>query len=316
MISEHEELVKATYSVLLNRDPEPAGLKHWSTALQGGLLREDFLRAILSSLEFREKMDATEGFSKYQDVDFIIPIQGHQIRAPAADLSLVPHLLDHRSWEPHLTRYLTLYLRPTDVFMDVGSNLGYYTILCAPLVKRVIAFEPVSITHKYCKANIALNNLENVDLYQYGLWNKNMNILTRIDLSNLMSTSISQNKGTSYLEPIHCVSLDSMIRSGELHLPRLDVIKMDIEGAEALALKGMEQAIMQFRPKILMELNRPALERFGKTINDIWEFFVNISYKIEAFEHWEEADPKPVKSIQELKLLCPSDSLIDVLAVG
>jgi FkbM family methyltransferase len=315
-MSEHQEFVKAMYNLLLNREPDPAGLKHWATALQNGLRKEEFLHAVLASLEFREKMGLTEGFSKYQDIDLIVPIRAYQLRVPAADLVLVPHLLDHRSWEPHLTRYLTLNLKSTDVFMDVGANFGYFTVICAPLVKRVVAFEPVSITYKYCKENISLNGLTNVDLYQFGLWHEDKTSYIRIDSSNLMSSSISQDTHDSYGDPIRCMSLDNMIRRDELHLIRLDIVKMDIEGAEPFALNGMVKAIMKFRPKILMELNRPALQRFGKTVDDIWEFFSNISYKIEAFKHWEEADPRPVESLEELKFLCPSDSLIDVLAVG
>ncbi len=315
MLPECEKFVRATYNVLLNRDPEPAGLKHWSNALQNGLRREEFLLAILSSMECQEKLEPLAGFSKYQDVDLIIPIQGHQLRVPAADLSLVPNLLDHRCWEPHLTRYLSLNLKPTDVFADVGANLGYFTIICAPLVKRIVAFEPVSVTHSYCKANIALNGLTNVDLYQYGLWNESTDAHIKIDPSSLMEASISQDGRTSCLESIRCVSLDDIINSGELYLPGLDVVKMDIEGAEALALMGMERTIRQSRPKILMELNRPSLGRFGKTVDDIWEFFGDVSYKIRAFKHWEEKDPTPVESLEKLKLMCPSDGLIDILAV-
>jgi FkbM family methyltransferase len=316
MLIKGEELIKVAYNVLFDRDPEPEGQKYWSNALQHGLQREEFLYALVSSFEFRTKVGATEGFSKYQDVDLMIPLQGHQFRVPAAELSLVPHLLNARIWEPHLTRYLRLNLNPTDIFMDVGANLGYFTIICAPLVRRLVAFEPVSTTYNYCKANIALNGLENVELYQYGLWNEDATTYIGVDSSNLMAASMSLEKSPPYVEAICCVSLDSMIRRGKLDIPRLDVIKMDIEGAEVLALKGMEQTIMQFRPKILMELNRPALWRFGKTVDDVWDWFRSISYKIAAFKHWEEIDPKPVESLEELKLLCPSDSLIDVLAVG
>src|SRR5262249_45139544 len=136
-----EELVKATYNLLLDRNPEPGGLKHWSSLLQNGLSKQEFLRAVISSSEFQQKV-GTADLGKYQDIDLIIPIHNHQLRLPASDLSLVRHLLDHRSWEPHLTRYLMLNLTSTDVFMDVGANLGYYTVICAPLVHRVVAFEP------------------------------------------------------------------------------------------------------------------------------------------------------------------------------
>jgi FkbM family methyltransferase len=314
MISEPEELVKAAYNVVFGRDPEPAGLRHWASAVQHGLRREDLLRALLSSLEFRQHMGVVEGFSKYEDVDLIIPLQGHQFRVPAAELSLVPHLLDDRIWEPHLTRYLRLTLKTTDLFMDVGANLGYFTVICAPLVRRVVAFEPVSTTHKYCEANIVLNGLTNVDLYKYGLWSDDTETHIRADPSSLMSASISRDNSVPATESICCVSLDGMIQRGELHIPRIDVIKMDIEGAEAFALQGMKQAILRFRPMILMELNRPALGRFGKTLEDVWDFFRSISYMIEAFTHWQEIDPTPVRSVEQLQRLCPADGLIDILA--
>src|SRR5262249_11602542 len=283
MSSKPEELVKAIYNLLLDRNPEPGGLKHWSGVLQNGLSKKDFLRAVLASSEFQEKMGSAD-FSRYQGVDLIIPVHNHQLRVPAADLSLVPHLLDHRSWEPHLTRYLTLNLSSTDVFMDVGANLGYYTVVCAPLVQRVVAFEPVSISHGYCRANIELNNLRNVDLFQCGLWHEEATAHIRFDSSSMMAASISL-KETG--ETVRCASLDDLIRRRELILPRLDVVKMDVEGAELSALKGMQQTIAQFRPKIIMELNRPALGYFGKTTDDVWDFSRNISYRVEAFEQWQ-----------------------------
>ena len=65
-----------------------------------------------------------------------------------------------------------------------------------------------------------------------------------------------------------------------------------------------------------MELNRPALARCGKGTSDIWNFFRKMHYRIEAFENWQAADSKPVGSLEQLEVLCPSDSLIDVLALG
>jgi FkbM family methyltransferase len=127
----------------------------------------------------------------------------------ATDLSLVPHLLDYRCWEPHVTRYLKLNLCSAVVFMDVVAHLGYYIVLRAPLVKRVIAFEPVCISHHYCKTNIALNNLSNVDLYQCGLWHGETNTRIRIDRSSMVSAYISSNDGAATDgESIRCVSLD------------------------------------------------------------------------------------------------------------
>src|SRR5882724_1985240 len=156
-VTDNEAIVKRTYNVLLGRDPEPGGLKHWTSCLASGLSEKDLLRSVLSSAEFRSRLGSTDTFNKYRDVDLIFSAQGHEFRLPAADLSLVPHLLEHRSWEPHISRYLTQNLTSDDIFVDVGANLGFFTVLCAPLVSRVIAFEPVSLSHQYCRGNIALN---------------------------------------------------------------------------------------------------------------------------------------------------------------
>jgi FkbM family methyltransferase len=315
-VTDNEVIVRRTYNVLLGRDPELAGLKHWASSLASGLSQEDFLRSVLSSAEFRSRLGSTETLNKYRDVDLMLSAQGYEFRLPAADLSLVPHLLEHRSWEPHITRYLRQNLTSDDVFVDVGANLGFFTVLCAPLVSRVIAFEPVSLSHRYCKANIALNGLTNVDLLQCGLWSENTTVNIKADPSSLMAASISRDGSTFDVESIRCASLDSLISSGEVSIPNIAIIKMDIEGAESFALKGMKVSLEKFRPKIVMELNRPALARFDTTVADIWKFFKARSYKLLAFKHWEEVDPLPVESLKELEVLCPQDSLLDLLAVG
>jgi FkbM family methyltransferase len=315
-VTDNEAMVKRTYNVLLGRDPDPGGLKHWTSCLATGLTENDLLRSVLSSAEFRNRFGSTDAFNKYQDVDLIVSAQGHEFRLPAADLSLVPHLLEHRSWEPHITRYLRLNLTRNDIFVDVGANLGFFSVLCAPLVSRVIAFEPVSLSHRYCKANIALNRLTNVELFKCGLWSEDTTVNIKADPSSLMAASISTDGSTFGVESIRCVSLDSMIARGEANIPGIAIIKMDIEGAEPFALEGMKASLQKFRPKIVMELNRPALARFDKTVADIWDFFSSRSYKLLAFKHWAESDPLPVNSLEDLQALCPQDSLVDLLAVG
>src|SRR5262245_54160947 len=141
MITAADETVRTAYNLLLNREPEPAAIEYWTAQLQKGLPQDQFVQTVLESGEFREKV-STRHDRLYDDVDLIIPIVGRQWRVPATDRALVPHLLDARCWEPHLTRYLLRELAPSDVFLDVGANVGYYVVLSAPHVERVVAFEP------------------------------------------------------------------------------------------------------------------------------------------------------------------------------
>jgi FkbM family methyltransferase len=314
MMLRTEEVVQVAYNLLLNREPEPSGLKHWSSALDRGLSRVEFVRAVLASAEFRHQMAAVEDLTKYHDVDLIIPAQGRQFRVPASDVSLVPHLLTHRSWEPHVMRFLSRRLERSHVFVDVGANLGYFTVLCAPMVDRVIAFEPVATNHRYCQANIALNAVGNVDLHQCGLWHSDTTLTITSDSSSVMTAAVAPVDDAPGSERTRAVALDSLVASGELELPRLDVMKMDVEGSEMFALLGMQETIARFRPVIVMEVNRPMLGACGVTVDDVWDFFGSVSYEVRAFEHWKERDPDLVDDLDTLKRLCPPDSLIDVVA--
>jgi len=308
-----DEIVHAAYNLLLSRDPEPAGLTHWTTALANGLPRAEFLRAVLASSEFRQRMIAVDDLPRLQDVDLIIPVCDCQFRVPASDISLVPHLLAHRCWEPHIMRFLQQTLRPDHVFMDVGCNIGYFTVLCAPLVDRVIAFEPVAKTHAYCAANVALNRLTNVDLRRCGLWHEDATLPIAADPSSVGSASIASSAETC-CESIEVASLDRMMADGRLEIARLDVLKMDAEGAEMSALVGMAETIARFRPIVVMEVNRPMLARLGASVEEVWEFFTARSYRLHAFEHWKEQDPEAIESIDDLTQRCPADGLIDVVA--
>jgi FkbM family methyltransferase len=249
----------------------------------------------------------------YHDVDLIVPVGKQQYIVPASDRSLVPHLLAYRCWEPHLTRYLKRELRPWHTFMDVGANLGYFTVLCAGLAERVIAFEPAARTRRYCASNIAWNRLTNVELRPCALWSESASLPIVSDATGV--NAVIDPAGVAATgEVIQAFSLDEMVRTGDLTLPRLDVIKMDIEGAELAALAGMRETIARFRPTIVMEVNRPMLAAFGRTIDDVWSFFAGVSYEIHVFDHWQERDPVPAAGLRELDVLCPRDSLTDIVA--
>ena len=314
MIDRPDEVVRAAYNLLLSREPEPVGLRHWSSALANGLSRVEFVRAVLASAEFKASMAAVDDLTQYRDVDLVIPIRGRQFRVPACDYSLVPHLLKERCWEPHVMAYLSTALDRSSVFMDVGANIGYFTVLCAPLAARVIAFEPVATTANYCDANVALNRLTNVELHRCGLWHEDAVLPITTDASSVMTASVAPTNGAASSASIPVVSLDNLCASGELRLDRLDVIKMDAEGAELGALTGMRATLARFRPQLVMEINRPMLASMNASIDDIWDFLRGISYEIRAFEPWTERMPFPVDTLEQLKHLCPDDALIDVVA--
>jgi hypothetical protein len=63
-----------------------------------------------------------------------------------------------------------------------------------------------------------------------------------------------------------------------------------------------------------MELNRPALTRYGADMSDVWDFLTGLNYSVSMFQR-EQPDPLPIDDLHMLGTLCPPDSLIDILAV-
>jgi FkbM family methyltransferase len=298
--AEELRLVTSAYNLLLDRDPEPAGLKHWSECLANGLSKAEFLRAVIASSEFQGKLDAPLA-DCLEGVDLILPLGDCRFVVPATDRSLVPYLLKDKAWEPSILHYLMERLTRSDLFLDVGANLGYYTTLLSPFVGQVVAFEPVTTSFRYCQTNVALNHRNNVVLHNVGLWHREAALEMAVDQSSLMTAHVGSG------EAVHCITLDQLD-------VRPNVIKIDIEGAELFALQGMQRTLGLARPMVIMELNRPALARYGSDAGDVWRFFAGMDYSISVFQR-EHAEPRHVDTLEALTGFCPPDSLVDIVAL-
>lgn len=147
--------------------------------------------------------------------------------------------------------FLLHFLRPEDLFVDVGANVGSYTVLAAAGIgARTISFEPVPATHEWLRLNVALNNIEaKVDRRQLALGDKPGAIAFTLDRgpSNRVSTA---PVGANQVE-VPIATLDSAL-AGQCPL----LIKIDVEGYETAAIAGAEQTLARPELKaIIMEFN-------------------------------------------------------------
>jgi FkbM family methyltransferase len=171
-------------------------------------------------------------------------------------------------WEHWDTLYLSRAIRAGWTVIDVGSNLGYYTLLASRLVGpdgTVFAFEPTPSTYQALLKNIALNDAQNVRPYQAALsdscgW-----------VSVLEDVQDDYNRIGPPGKPGHtqvsCLTLDGFVEEHQVR--SVDLIKVDIEGAEHKFLLGARKTIERFRPIIAIELNPKALRRYGATVGDL-----------------------------------------------
>jgi len=152
----------------------------------------------------------------------------------------------------HEMQFMRRYLRHGDAVLDVGANIGVYTLLAASrigLSGQVIAFEPGPKAHPRLVENIMLNQLHNITIHACAVGDQNgyVDFLANCDTTNRMQTKVDLGKHTI---KVHIARLDDVIK--------LDCAfgKMDIEGAEPIALRGAEQLLEKTNPPVwLLELN-------------------------------------------------------------
>ena len=156
-----------------------------------------------------------------------------------------------RSYEPHVTRTLRQLLKPGTSFVDIGANIGYYTLLAAAHVGssgKVIAFEPSSDNCGILRMSLQANHFTNVNLYPFAVADVEGIVGFGMDDSN---GRISLDDPASAAYQVRAVTLDTFLKDQ----PQIDVIKIDIEGAEGRALYGMRNIIRRHHPVILTEFS-------------------------------------------------------------
>jgi FkbM family methyltransferase len=176
------------------------------------------------------------------------------------------------TYERHLTRVMLDRLKPEDSVVDIGANLGYFTVLMASCVPRgrVYAFEPDPGNLRLLRTNIALNGFQDrVELYPVALAESAGEvILTNLDDPNgggrmTMDSAADVDAvfGASFSrQSVASRSWDSMFTEP----PQIALIKIDVEGYEPKVFSGMEKMLRAQRPVILMEFSPINIERVGK----------------------------------------------------
>ncbi len=143
-----------------------------------------------------------------------------------------------------------------NVVIEVGANIGAHTVGLARLVGsqgRVMAFEPQRLTFQTLCANIALNSLTNVDCYWTALGNEECLVtVPEVDPNRPSNFGGVTLLGAQTGWRVSSITLDRFVAG----LPRIDLIKIDVEGMEAEVLRGGENILRKFKPLLYVENDR------------------------------------------------------------
>lgn len=240
--------------------------------------------AIFSSLISRFKSD-------YADV------QGHKMYLDSKD-SL--GLSIYGEWEPFETEVVSRCIKPGDVVIDIGANIGYYTLVFARLVGNdghVFAFEPDPENFALLAKNVEINGYRNVTMIQKAVSNTSGTLRLYLSEENKGDHRIFDSADGRNSIQVEAVRLDDYFRD---YVGKIDLIKMDIQGAEGTALEGMISLIQKYENvKIITEFWPAGLERAGLDPEDFLRLL-----RAQAFNIYQiEENSRRITLISSAKLL-------------
>jgi FkbM family methyltransferase len=204
------------------------------------------------------------------------------------------------SFEPNELAFLDRVLRPGVTFVDIGANEGLFTLFAARRVGgsgRVIAVEPSARERTILQSNVARNRLANVAIVPHALAAEpgfaELLIAPKTHgFHNTLGGFIYEGETAVASERIVVETLDGL--QERLALGRVDVIKIDVEGAEVKVLGGARGLLSTYRPILLVEANEEALKRQATGTAALLALLLSFGYQIHIFaasgmtERWTE----------------------------
>ena len=190
-------------------------------------------------------------------------------------------LLVRGTFEPLTTQIFKDYIKKDMAVVDVGANIGYYTLLAAGLVGArglVYAFEPETRNYQDLVSNIELNDLDNFMIKPARLAVSSMDGLASLYVSTTESGEHSLIKGrtkNTIEQVVECVKLDNY-----LSRTPIDFIKIDTEGNEYDVLMGMRK-LVQSSPnlKVVLEFWPDGLVLAGHSAEELWKLLIDMGLR-------------------------------------
>lgn len=216
------------------------------------------------------------------------------------------------SYSRHVLRVLRLLLKPGGTMVDVGANMGEVTLVAAKRVGptgSVHAFEPVDAVHARLARNVDLNGLGQVSLHRIGLSDAPgtadiFTATTKFEDGTVhegLSTIFPGGERTSRVQQIRLRTLDELVEEGTI--PRIDVLKIDVEGAEFAVLRGAEKTLRTLRPWVILEVNSGTAGAGGHTAKDPLSLLSDAGYTffvIDRTQPLRRLDPDRLAKFQNV----------------
>lgn len=262
------------------REIEP--LPHWQVGYTEGNLTSyrNFLKRLWGLLLLKSDKPATLAITWYNNIKLAI----------STDSEISRCVYIEGVYEPNQFYFLSKFLKKGMVFIDVGANVGLYSLFASRLVGKtgqVVAIEPSRREFNRFKQNLMLNKISNIKALRIALDESNsikkFNVaVSPYDGHNSFGPFGYETTKIDHTEDVVTKTLDKLIQ--ETKIKQIDAIKIDVEGAELSVLKGGLRTLKLLKPLLLMELSDRTLTRQRSNSNQIWKLLTRLSYIIYVFD--------------------------------
>jgi len=191
------------------------------------------------------------------------------------------HVFVEGIYEPDCTNLFVSLLRQDDCVLDVGANIGYFTLLASSLVGpggQVHAFEASPQIMQLLDKNVEVNHVNNVVSYNEAVLDRAGFVEFYTGPEENLGLSSIQNIGyvSAIKTQVPCINIDYMMSA----LPAVKLVKIDVEGAEFMVLNGMLELIERDKPYIILEFTDTLLRQMKCDAVTLFNFLTKYNYSL------------------------------------
>ncbi len=285
--------LRSCYRLLLGRKPDREGWRAFMASIRdGAMTRRRLVRTFLESAEFRG-VSAAGAYS--HDLPAFVALQDFGIYVNDPESSVGRAICHDRVYEPEVTAAMTGCLQPGMTVIDAGANIGYFSLLAARKVGEygtVHAFDPSPFNCDLLRRSARENGFCNIIVHDKPLADKVARYAFFEQGGNGMLLEIDPHKEAPVCDALVTTALlDDYLDD----ISRVDVIKLDVEGAEHLVMCGAKKLLERDRPVILTEFTPGALTHISRVAPEHYiDYLLQYGYRISVL-----ASGKPPLEIEK-----------------
>jgi len=190
--------------------------------------------------------------------DLIVDVNGYKLSLIPNDAGISTELALFGIHEPLNTKMLAKQLRKDMICLDIGANIGYYTLLESKIVGnngKIIAIEPSPVNFSKLQKNIQMEGATNIEVYNLAAGDKDGKIKFLLKKQSNLSRIVSEDeiKPSDNIVEVPIRKLDGFLE--ERALKKLDFLRMDVEGYEFFIYMGIRNSIRKFSPTMQIEIH-------------------------------------------------------------